>query len=136
MIVFKKWFSCVSVIFKLRVLVKKKFAVHTSPNFLYFEIQDRCDFYDSHFFLSDYNCPMTCKFEPHPTQFILSFHHNSQECKNHMYNMRRVGIPLTGLTPPHSCTCPKPKSGFPMPYMVLFVFYDLRWEASSFYWYW
>jgi len=27
--------------------------------------------------------------------------------------MRRVGIPLTGLTPPYVCSCPKPGPGFP-----------------------
>jgi hypothetical protein len=33
-----------------------------------------------------------------------------------------VGITLTGLTPPHLCTCPKPGPGFPALNAVIFVF--------------
>jgi hypothetical protein len=48
------------------------------------------------------------------------------------YQRRRVGIPLTGLISPHFCACPKPGPGFPIPYfVVLFVFYDLRWEVVA-----
>jgi len=36
--------------------------------------------------------------------------------------MGRVGISLTGLTPPCSCVCHKPAPGFPTPYvMVIFM---------------
>jgi hypothetical protein len=31
------------------------------------------------------------------------------------------GIPLTDLTLAHFCACPKPRSGFPMPYAMLDV---------------
>jgi hypothetical protein len=31
-----------------------------------------------------------------------------------------LGIPLTGLTPPHFCGCPNPGYGFPTPYVVFF----------------
>jgi len=38
-----------------------------------------------------------------------------------------VGIPLTDLTPPHFCTCPKPGLEFPMPYVMVFsVFHGCR----------
>ena len=54
---------------------------------------------------------------------------------------RAVGIPLTGLTPPHFSVCPKPRPGFPVWYVVVvFVFsYYLRWEVKGdclFCWYW
>jgi hypothetical protein len=40
---------------------------------------------------------------------------------------RGVGIPLTGLTPPYVCACPKPGPGFPASYVVVFfMFSDLR----------
>ena len=46
---------------------------------------------------------------------------------------RAVGIPLTGLTPPHFSVCPKPRPGFPVWYVVVvFVFsYYLRWEVRG-----
>ena len=34
----------------------------------------------------------------------------------------RVEIPLIGLMPPHFCACPKPVSGFPTPYVIVFIF--------------
>jgi hypothetical protein len=38
------------------------------------------------------------------------------------YQERRgVGIPLTGLTPPHVCVCPKSGPVFPMLYVMVFV---------------
>jgi len=41
--------------------------------------------------------------------------------------MGRVGIPLTGLTPPHICACPTPGPGFPLACVVVFyMFNDLR----------
>jgi hypothetical protein len=41
-----------------------------------------------------------------------------------------VGIPLTGLASPHFCARPKPGSGFPMPYaMVFFMFNEMRLEV-------
>ena len=46
------------------------------------------------------------------------------------YQEGRVGIPLTGLTPPHFGVCSKPEPGFPTPYIVVyFVFSELRSEA-------
>ena len=33
-----------------------------------------------------------------------------------------TGIPLTGVTPPHVCACPKPGPGFPMSYVLVFFF--------------
>jgi len=42
---------------------------------------------------------------------------------------KRVGIPLTSLTTPHCCACPKPRHVFPTSYaMVFFMFNDLMWE--------
>jgi len=38
------------------------------------------------------------------------------------YQEGRVGIPLTGLTLPHSCACPKPGTGFPMSCIVVSFF--------------
>ena len=37
------------------------------------------------------------------------------------YQERRVGIPLTGITPPHCCTCPKPGPGFLTSHIVVFL---------------
>jgi len=34
----------------------------------------------------------------------------------------RVGIPLTGINPPHFCACHKPESGFPSANFVVFLF--------------
>ena len=42
---------------------------------------------------------------------------------------RRVGIPLTDLTPPHLCACPKPGPGFPMSHVVVFLCW---WEMDCF----
>jgi hypothetical protein len=39
-----------------------------------------------------------------------------------LYQEGRVGIPLTGLTPPYFCACPKPGPAFPMSYVVV-IFY-------------
>ena len=33
----------------------------------------------------------------------------------------RVGIPITGLPLPYLCACPKSGSGFPMPYVMVFL---------------
>jgi len=37
------------------------------------------------------------------------------------YQEERVGIPFTGLTPPHFYTCPKPGLEFPTSYVVVFL---------------
>jgi hypothetical protein len=43
---------------------------------------------------------------------------------------RGVGISLTGLTPPYFCACPKPGTGFPTSYaMVFFMSSELRREV-------
>lgn len=44
-------------------------------------------------------------------------------------NQKGVGIPMTGLIPPHFLyPCPKSANGFPTPYVVIFfVCNDLRW---------
>ena len=40
------------------------------------------------------------------------------------------GVPLTDLTPPPFCACPKSGPGFTTSYvMVFFVFSELRWEV-------
>jgi hypothetical protein len=38
------------------------------------------------------------------------------------YYKGKVGIPLTSLTMPQFCACSKPGHGFPMPYVVIFLF--------------
>ena len=46
---------------------------------------------------------------------------------------KRVGMPFTGLTPPHFCVCPKAGTEFSMPYvtnvMVFFAFNCKRREV-------
>jgi len=37
---------------------------------------------------------------------------------------RGIGIPFTDLTPPHLGTCPKPGSGFPTSYVVVFFVFS------------
>ena len=32
---------------------------------------------------------------------------------------REIGIPLTGLMPPHCCTCPRPGTAFPKSYVLV-----------------
>jgi hypothetical protein len=42
----------------------------------------------------------------------------------------RMWRPLTSLTLPHFCACPKPGPGDPIPYAgVFFMFTDLRWKV-------
>ena len=52
--------------------------------------------------------------------------------KRSSYQEKRIGIPLTSLTPPHFCACPMPGSGFPTSYAIapppFFVCSELRWE--------
>jgi len=36
------------------------------------------------------------------------------------YKEGRIGISLTGLIPPDSCICPKPRPGFQSSYIVVF----------------
>ena len=44
--------------------------------------------------------------------------------------MREFVIPLTGLTTPRVCACPKPGPGFPTSYIVvLYMFSNLRWKV-------
>jgi hypothetical protein len=40
------------------------------------------------------------------------------------YQEGRIGIPLSGLTLPHLCTCPKPGSGFPTLYAIVFIVFN------------
>jgi hypothetical protein len=43
----------------------------------------------------------------------------------------RVEISLIGLTLPHYCICPKPRSGFPFAYVkIFFVFNDIEAKGS------
>jgi len=55
-----------------------------------------------------------------------------------MHIFFRVGIPLTDLTQPHFCACPKPGLGLSMLYV--FVFFCVQWfdvrGGCSFCWYW
>jgi hypothetical protein len=45
--------------------------------------------------------------------------------------IRRVGIPLTGLTPPYSHDYPKAGSGFPTQYVAVCVYsIGTSWDAS------
>jgi hypothetical protein len=47
---------------------------------------------------------------------------------------RRVEISLIGLTLPHYCICPKPRSGFPFAYVkIFFVFNDIEAKAQTSY---
>ena len=39
-----------------------------------------------------------------------------------LFQERRVGIPLTGLTPPHFRACSNPEYGYPMSYAVVIFF--------------
>ena len=68
--------------------------------------------------------------------FLLSFVY----CRwRFSYQEGRVGIPLTGLTPPHLCYSPKTGPGFPTLDVVIFVyvFSEFIWnERWSFCWYW
>ena len=67
---------------------------------------------------------------------ILTFNNNQSNqilmpnglSKIFSYQKGRVGIPLTGLSPPHFCACPNPGPGYPTSYVVVsFVFrYDER----------
>jgi hypothetical protein len=55
-------------------------------------------------------------------KFFLSF----------VYICIGVADPLTGLTPPYVCACPKPGPGFPTSYVVVFwgvQWVQLRWEV-------
>jgi hypothetical protein len=40
-----------------------------------------------------------------------------------------VGSPLTGLTPPHCCACPKLGPRFPTSYVLVLYCVQLRWEV-------
>ena len=54
------------------------------------------------------------------------------------YQEGRVRIPLTSLTLPHLCACPKPEPWFLKSYVVVFfMFNELGWEVIvCFCWYW
>ena len=62
---------------------------------------------------------------------LLSFVYLCTVVWEQVINMERVGIPLTGLTPPHFYASPKPGPGFLTSYVVVFfVFSELMWEIS------
>ena len=46
-------------------------------------------------------------------------------CWRSNYQEWRVRIPLSGLTPPHFCSCPKLEHGFPMSYIV--ILFHVQW---------
>ena len=46
-----------------------------------------------------------------------------------LFKSRVGGVPLTDLTPPPVCACPKPGPGFTSSVMVFLVFSELRWEV-------
>jgi hypothetical protein len=50
---------------------------------------------------------------------VLSFVYNYIAVGGSNYQYVRVGIPLTGLIPPHYCACPKPRHGFPKIYVAV-----------------
>ena len=62
--------------------------------------------------------------------FIIYFYLYCHWRLSYQEGRPRFGIPLTCLTLPHFCACPKPGPGFPTSYvMVFFVLSELRWEA-------
>ena len=69
--------------------------------------------------------------------FFLVYLYMYCRCRS-SYQEGRVGIQLTGLTPPHFCACSKPGPWFPTSYVVVFfVFSELRWEVIvPICWYW
>jgi len=68
--------------------------------------------------------------------FIIYFYLYCHWRLSYQEGRPRFGIPLTCLTLPHFCACPKPGPGFPTSYaMVFFVLSELRWEARCC-WYW
>ena len=81
----------------------------------------------------------TCELQTH-VNYNVQTHVNNKHilddenwvwCKL-IYQERRDGIPLTGLTPPHICACPKTGPGFSTPYVMVFffwVFSELTWEV-------
>jgi hypothetical protein len=58
-------------------------------------------------------------------QFILLV-----ESKQGFLTFKRFGIPLTGLTLPHFCACPKPGTGFPTSYAMVFVCDKINKDSS------
>jgi hypothetical protein len=71
-------------------------------------------------------------------RFFLSFLYISIVVGEPVIKRGRVGITLTGLTPPYLCACPKPGPGFPTSY--IWVFFCFRWVEVRgdclFCWYW
>ena len=52
------------------------------------------------------------------------------DTQNQILHALSPQIPLTGLTLPHLCACPKPGPGFPTSYvMVFFMFNELKCEV-------
>jgi hypothetical protein len=70
--------------------------------------------------------------------FFLSFLYISIVVGEPVIKRGRVGITLTGLTPPYLCACSKPGPGFPTSY--IWVFFCFRWVEVRgdclFCWYW
>ena len=62
---------------------------------------------------------------------ICLYIYGMYSCWRSSYQEGRIGIPLTGLTLSHFCSCPKPGPGFPMSYVVLFCvqWVQLWWEV-------
>lgn len=48
----------------------------------------------------------------------MGFFRRGESVQVFVYPEVRVGITLTGLTPPHLCACPTPGHGFPKLYVV------------------
>jgi len=44
---------------------------------------------------------------------FLSFDYTCSVLGDPIIRWGKFGIPLTGLTPPHACACPKSRHGFP-----------------------
>ena len=51
---------------------------------------------------------------------------HTEICKHTKQANKRVGIPLTDLTLPHFCACPKQGPGFQISYVIV---NDFRWEV-------
>ena len=82
-----------------------------------------------------------CKWFPW-WKFVVVYLYRSKHmhcCGRPSYQEGRVGIPLTSLTPPHLYACPKPRPGFPMSHVIVFLcsVSSVKMRGNcSFYWYW
>ena len=70
--------------------------------------------------------------KPNLCRFLLLFVYNSIAVGDAIVKrMGRVGILLTGLTPPQFCTCPMTGTGFIASYYVMVFFYVQSFEVKG-----